>query len=165
MTVVGARIDNRLLHGMVATNWAPQSGATRVMVIDDKVALDPVLKETMKMGRPAGMAVSIITLSKAINNFSTGKYDNQKVFIVSKTPEVFLELQEKGVSLPELVLGGTFTPENTDGFIQASKRAYVSKNQIATYKKLLSNGTLIKVMYTPNDREVKLTDVFSTNKV
>lgn len=165
MTVVGARIDNRLLHGMVATNWAPQSGATRVMVVDDAVALDPVLKETMKMGRPAGMAVSIITLEKAISNFSAGKYDKQKVFIVAKTPDVFLHLQEHGVLLSELVLGGTLTPEDSGSFIQASKRAYVSKNQVAIYKKILSNGTRIKVMYTPNDREVKLSDVFSANKV
>ena len=31
------RIDFRLLHGIVSTMWAPQSGAQRVMVIDDKL--------------------------------------------------------------------------------------------------------------------------------
>ena len=61
MSVVMARIDNRLLHGIIVTQWAPVSGATRVMVIDDKVAGDEVLKSTMRMARPAGMAVSIIS--------------------------------------------------------------------------------------------------------
>ena len=36
MSITLGRIDFRLLHGIVATMWAPQSGAQRVMVIDDK---------------------------------------------------------------------------------------------------------------------------------
>ena len=60
MSIVLGRIDYRLLHGIVATMWAPQSGAQRVMVIDDKVANDPVIKESMRLGKPAGMACSII---------------------------------------------------------------------------------------------------------
>ena len=35
MSVVMARIDNRLLHGIIVTQWASVAGATRVMVIDD----------------------------------------------------------------------------------------------------------------------------------
>ena len=72
MSVVMARIDNRLLHGIIVTQWAPVSGATRVMVIDDKVAGDEVLKSTMRMARPAGMAVSIISEQTALKNFARG---------------------------------------------------------------------------------------------
>ena len=66
MSITLGRIDFRLLHGIVATMWAPQSGAQRVMVIDDKVANDPIIKESMRLGKPAGMACSIITLETAI---------------------------------------------------------------------------------------------------
>ena len=38
MGIVLARIDNRLLHGIVATQWAGRSGAQRIMIIDDTVA-------------------------------------------------------------------------------------------------------------------------------
>ena len=38
MGIVLARIDNRLLHGIVATQWAGRSGAQRIMIIDDGVA-------------------------------------------------------------------------------------------------------------------------------
>lgn len=34
MAIVLTRIDNRLLHGVVATQWAPSTGCTRLMVID-----------------------------------------------------------------------------------------------------------------------------------
>ncbi|QQM62630.1 PTS sugar transporter subunit IIB (plasmid) [Lactiplantibacillus plantarum] len=159
MTIVGTRIDNRLLHGMVATNWAPRSGATRVMVVDDHVASDSMLKESMKMGRPAGMAVSIITEETALKNFGNHKYDHQKVYIVAQTPEFFLKLQEQGEDIGQLVLGGTLTPVDDTNYIKVSKRAYIAPDQVVTYHKLLKNGSDILVKYTPNDAEVKLADI------
>ena len=75
MSVVLARIDNRLLHGIIVTQWAPQSGSNRVMVIDDDTANNAVSKATMKMARPSGNAISIITEEKALTNFKSGKYE------------------------------------------------------------------------------------------
>ena len=122
--IVGARIDNRLLHGIVATSWAPQSNATRVMVIDDEVANDPQKKQAMKLGRPAGMAVSIITKQTALDHFKEHKYDRQRVFIVSQTPDVFLDLLKQGDKFDTLILGGTLTFDNA---IKVTKRAYIIK--------------------------------------
>lgn len=79
MSIVLARIDNRLLHGIVATQWTPLSGASRVMVIDDTVADTPMLKEAMKMGKPLVVSLSIINRETAYTNFKAGKYDSQKV--------------------------------------------------------------------------------------
>ena len=59
MNIVLTRIDNRLLHGIVMTQWAGTTGAQRVMVIDDKTANSPILKQTMMLAKPAGMAASI----------------------------------------------------------------------------------------------------------
>ena len=155
MTVVGARIDNRLLHGIVATQWAPQSGATRVMVIDDKVANDPIAKESMKLGRPSGMAVSIITEEVALMNFNAGKYNNQKVFIVTRDPKLFLDLINVGVEIPELVLGGTLVPEDEES-IKVSKRAYVLNSQLDTYKALMNNKVSVVVKFVPSDKNISL---------
>ena len=52
MAIVLTRIDNRLLHGVVATQWAPSTGCTRLMVIDNEVADDPQKKETMNFCFP-----------------------------------------------------------------------------------------------------------------
>lgn len=120
MAIVGARIDNRLLHGVVATSWAPNSNATRVMVIDDNVANNPQKKQAMKLGRPSGMAVSIITKQKALDHFKEHKYDRQRVFIVSQTPEVFLDLINQGEEIKQIVLGGTLTFDNA---IKVTKNA------------------------------------------
>ena len=61
-----ARLDNRLLHGIVASQWTPKSGANRVMVIDDKTANTPMIKEAMRMGKPSGCSLSIINKKQHI---------------------------------------------------------------------------------------------------
>ena len=97
--IVHTRIDNRLLHGIVATQWAPKSGCTRVMIIDDATANDSILKESMKLGRPAGNAISIITVDSAIANFKANKYEGQKVFIVVKEVDT---LESIGLAVPQV---------------------------------------------------------------
>ena len=49
MSIVMSRIDNRLLHGIIVTQWAPMSKANRVMVIDDSVANDDIQNQVMRL--------------------------------------------------------------------------------------------------------------------
>ena len=37
MTIVGCRIDGRLIHGQVANLWAGKLNVSRIMVVDDEV--------------------------------------------------------------------------------------------------------------------------------
>ncbi|SFG63713.1 PTS sugar transporter subunit IIB [Sporolactobacillus nakayamae] len=154
MSIVMARIDNRLLHGIIVTQWAPTSGANRVMVIDDKTANDEIAKASMKMARPAGTAISIITEEKALQNFSIGKYDAEKVFIICKTPDIFVHLVEQGVNIQELIIGGTLV--KPDG-IQLSQRAYATQEELQDYQKLLSQGVQLITQFVPANKPVKLT--------
>ena len=155
MSVVMARIDNRLLHGIIVTQWAPVSGATRVMVLDDKVAGDEVLKSTMRMARPAGMAVSIISEQTALKNFAAGKYDREKVFVIAKEPETILHLVESGIELPSLIVGGSLVKE---GGVQLTQRAYASEN-VQSYKALIARGVKVTAQFVPADKPVSVADL------
>lgn len=156
MSIVLARIDHRLLHGIVASQWSHVSGASRIMVIDDKVANDPILKAGMKLAKPAGMAVSIISLETALSNFKIKKYDGQKVFIVTKDPKNILAVLENGDSIPKLNIGGTAQFE--DG-IKLSTRAMATKEDIEAYKKIAEHGVEITVQYVPTDKEEKFSNI------
>lgn len=157
MSIVLGRIDYRLLHGIVSTQWAPQSGAARVMVIDDHTANDPIVKESMRLGKPAGMACSIINRETAYANFKAGKYDDHKVFIVAADPEIFLELQRLGQKIPTLILG--LTKNKDEDIIKVSNRAGVKECEKPMYKELIQNGTQVLVKFIPLDKDVKLENV------
>ncbi|MCD1023878.1 PTS system mannose/fructose/N-acetylgalactosamine-transporter subunit IIB [Enterococcus sp. SMC-9] len=149
MSIVMTRIDNRLLHGIIVTQWAPMSGANRVMVIDDKVANDDIAKASMRLARPAGMAVSIITEETAINNFKQGKYDREKVFIIVKEPETILHLVENKISITKLIVGGTVVKE---GGKQLSPRAYATQANAETYQDLIKRGVEVVTQFVPADK-------------
>ena len=150
MSIILGRIDYRLLHGIVATMWAPQSGAQRVMVIDDKVANDPVIKESMRLGKPAGMACSIITEETAINNFKAGKYDGQRVFVLVKEPETLIKLMEGGVEIPKVDLGIIF---NEDGREPVTKFIALNEKEKADLETIKSKGVPVVIQYIPTDAE------------
>lgn len=159
MGVLSARIDNRLLHGIVASQWAPLIGAQRIMVIDDEVAGHPVMKQSMSLGRPAGTAISIISLETAIANFQQGKYEGQTIYILVKTPDIILSLQEAGVKIPKLCIGGTAVPEEKATAV--SKRAYVTEQQKEVYKKISTYGTKLTVQYIPADTEKSISEIIA----
>ena len=158
MSIVLGRIDYRLLHGIVSTQWAPQSGAQRIMVIDDHTANDPIIKESMRLGKPAAMACSIISEETAITNFKAGKYDDHKVFVVAANPKTFLRLQEEaGQSIPTLILG--LTKNDDEQAVKVSSLASVKDCEKETYKKIVDNGCNVIVKFIPIDKDVKLTSV------
>jgi len=149
-----ARIDSRLLHGIVATQWTPQVSPDRVMVIDDEFANDPVKKEGMKLGRPTGVALSIISRATAYANFGSHKYDGQKVFLLVRNPQIVLDLIMQGEKIPKLTIGGTLIPE-TDA-IKVSKRAFVKKEEVEVYRAIMKSGTEVTIQFVPSDPEERL---------
>lgn len=156
MGIVLARIDNRLLHGIVATQWAGRSGAQRIMIIDDTVANNELTKASMKLARPTGMAISIITEETALNNFKAGKYNDHTVFVLVKKPETLVKLSDIGVKIPELVIGGTVKPAEGEEAVKLSQRAYAKPDDIEAYKKLKAAGTKLDAQYVPADAEVSI---------
>ena len=153
MSIAAARIDYRLLHGIVATQWSPVYAPQRIMIIDDKTASDSLLKDSMKMGRPARVAISIITKEAALNNFKAKKYDGQKVLILTEKPDVLLELVEMGEDIGEIVIG--LTRDLSNG-IQVTKRASVSQEERPVYEELLKKQVPVYCQYVPADKKVTL---------
>lgn len=156
MGIVLARIDNRLLHCIVATQWAGRSGAQRIMIIDDTVANNELTKASMKLARPTGMAISIITEETALNNFKAGKYNDHTVFVLVKKPETLVKLTEIGVRVPELVVGGTVKPAEGEEAVKISPRAFAKPDDIEAYKKLKASGTKMYAQYVPADAEISM---------
>ena len=80
--IIHIRIDDRLIHGQVATMWTNNLGATRIMVINDEVANNDLQKSVLRMAAPSNVSTSIITRETALKNISSGKYEGQKYLLL-----------------------------------------------------------------------------------
>ena len=65
-----ARIDDRLIHGQVATVWSKLTGVERIIVISDLVAQDKLRKFLLKEAAPPGIMANVITVQKMIQVLS-----------------------------------------------------------------------------------------------
>lgn len=147
MKITMARIDNRLLHGIVIAQYLPRADCNRIMVIDDEVANDPTKKEMMMFAKPNGYAASIIPLETALNNFKINKYQGQRIFILAKAPNVFLELLKIGVKVDEIMVGAT---DLLNEGIKLSNRAFITEKEAGEYREIKGFGTKVIVQHAPS---------------
>ena len=103
--IVNVRIDERLIHGQVATMWTNHLKATRIMVVDNEVVKNEMEKEVLKMAKPNSVKLSILTTKGASMRINNGQYDAEKVFLIVKNPKTLVELTDNGVVLEEINVG------------------------------------------------------------
>ena len=133
MTISAVRIDGRLIHGQVANLWTTKLGVTRIMVIDDKVAASDIEKSGLKLARPAGIDLSVLSEKVAADHIKRGGYDSQKVFIVVKRPQVLLDLVNDGVKLETINVGNM---SQTDETTQITNSINVVQDDVDAFKAL-----------------------------
>lgn len=148
--VVLARIDQRLIHGLVVNQWAPALQVKRFMVVDDVLCNNDDIKASMRMAKPAGTGISVISTETAITNFKAGKYDGQRVLILVKEPETLIKLMEGGVEIPKVDLGIMF---NEDGREAVTKFIALNDRERADLQTIKDKGVPVVIQYVPTDAE------------
>ena len=153
MEIVNVRIDDRLIHGQVATVWSQVTRATRIMVVDDAVVKDPVNKEALKMACPSQCKLSILTVEKAAVNLCAGKYEGERVFIVAKNPKTIRGIYEKGFHMEAVNVGNMGGKQNTRVL---KKAVSVTEEDIENFKFLAEHGVKVTAQMVPADEAVDL---------
>ena len=148
--VVLARIDQRLIHGLVVNQWAPALQVKRFMVVDDVLCNNDDIKASMRMAKPAGTGVSVISTETAITNFKAGKYDGQRVLVLVKEPETLIKVMEGGVEIPKVDLGIMF---NEDGREAVTKFIALNDKERADLQTIKDKGIPVVIQYVPTDAE------------
>lgn len=151
MAVVLARIDQRLIHGLIVNQWAPHLKVKRFMVVDDILCNNEDVKASMRMAKPAGTGVSVISTDTAITNFNAGKYDGQNVFVLVKEPETLIRLMDGGVPIPKVNLGIMF---NEDGRRPITKFIALDDKEAEDLAAIKERGIPVAIQYVPTDAEV-----------
>ncbi|MFI3284047.1 MAG: PTS sugar transporter subunit IIB [Erysipelotrichaceae bacterium] len=142
------RVDDRLIHGIVAAYWVNLLKATRIMVIDDESANNSLMKSSLRMACPKSVNLSVLTYEKAINNIKAGNYEGQEVFVITKTPKTYEKMQRDGISIPFIVMGNiTYSAER----IKVCRTVSVNQEEIESLKILSENNTKIISQLVPSD--------------
>ena len=99
--IVNFRLDERLIHGQVATFWTRTLQADRIIIADDEILKDEIGMSALKAAVPSGVHLSILTVDNAAVRLNAGIYSGQRVFLIVNKTKTIQRLVEKGLKVKE----------------------------------------------------------------
>ena len=156
MNIVLARIDDRLIHGQVATVWSKVTNCQRIIVCDDEVAKDTIRATLLKQVAPAGIKSHVVEMDKAIRVYNNPKYENERCLLLFTNPTSVLYMVEHGVDIKSINIGGMSFKE---GKHQITGAVSVNDEDTESFKKLNEKGIELEIRKVDTDKKVMLMDV------
>lgn len=153
-----ARIDDRLIHGQVATRWTKETNVSRIIVVSDEVAADNVRKTLLTQVAPPGVTAHVVDVAKAVRVYENPKYANDRVMLLFTNPTDVLKLVEDGVDIKSVNIGGMAFRQ---GKTQVNNAVSIDEKDIAAFKALDARGIELEVRKVSTDTKLKMMDLIS----
>lgn len=145
------RVDDRLVHGQVMTSWLKFTGANKIMVVDDEVATNDLMKTVLKGVVPSQVKLGIFSIAKAIDRLTKGFKPDDKLIILVKTPETVWAIQRAGIDIPALNIGGMGIRSDRDTLYQ---NIACSESEREALRGLIREGCDVSIQITADDSKV-----------
>ncbi|AJI94011.1 PTS system mannose-specific EIIAB component [Yersinia ruckeri] len=153
-----ARIDDRLIHGQVATRWTKETNVNRIIVVSDEVAADHMRKTLLTQVAPPGVTAHVVDVEKAIRVYNNPKYAKDRVMLLFTNPTDVLRLVEGGVEIKSINIGGMAFRQ---GKTQVNNAVSVDEKDINAFKKLNERGIELEVRKVSSDSRLKMMDLIA----
>ena len=150
------RIDNRLIHGQVATQWSKIVGANLLLVANDEVATDEFRQSLMDMAAPSFAETRYFTIEKTINVIHRAS-EAQHIFLICETPRDVLRLVKGGVPIKKVNIGNMHM---ANGKRQISKAVCVDDSDVQAFKELKELGVELEIRRVPSESADDINKLF-----
>lgn len=154
--IVLTRIDNRLIHGQVATMWSSSVGANLLLVANDEVSQNEFRQGLMDMAAPSFAQTRYFSIEKTINIINRAS-ESQHIAIICETPQDVLKLVEGGVPIKKVNIGNMHMAQ---GKRQVSKAVCVDDNDVDAFKKLKALGVELEIRRVPSESAESIDELF-----
>ncbi|HDL6852772.1 TPA: PTS mannose transporter subunit IIAB [Yersinia enterocolitica] len=153
-----ARIDDRLIHGQVATRWTKETNVNRIIVVSDEVAADKMRSTLLKQVAPPGVTAHVVDVEKAIRVYNNPQYAKDRVMLLFTNPTDVVRLVEGGVDIKSVNIGGMAFRQ---GKTQVNNAVSVDEKDVEAFKKLNARGIELEVRKVSSDSRIKMMDLIS----
>ncbi|TCP96812.1 PTS system D-mannose-specific IIA component (Man family) /PTS system D-mannose-specific IIB component (Man family) [Cricetibacter osteomyelitidis] len=162
MTFGLVRIDDRLIHGQVATRWTKESKVSRIIVVNDDVAKDSVRSTMLKSVAPPGVTAHVVDVEKMIRVYNNPEYGDDRVMLLFTNPSDIVRLLDAGVPMTSVNIGGI---AYKDGKKMITSAVSVDEKDIEAFKKIDAQGIELDVRKVSNDNRQYMMDLLKKNNL
>lgn len=155
--LVLVRIDDRLIHGQVVTQWLKTTHGNRVLIIDDALLKNAMMLRILKAAAPPGVGVDVLGVEAAIADLKGESPAGENIVVLVKVPSVLEALIDSGIPIPQIILGGMgLTPARK----KFNKNVAATDEEVACMKRLVAKGAAIYYQLVPSDMAVNIEKLF-----
>jgi len=155
--VIGlARIDDRLIHGQVATRWTKETNVKRIIVVSDDVAADKVRSTLLTQVAPPGVTAHVVDVAKMIRVYNNPKYAGERVMLLFTNPTDVERIVEGGVKITSVNIGGMAFRQ---GKTQVNNAISVDAKDIEAFNKLNARDIELEARKVSTDQRLKMMDL------
>lgn len=156
------RIDTRLLHGQVSTNWVKAVNPNRIIVVSDSVSQDEMRKTLIQQAAPSGVRTHTIPVSKFVEIDKDPRFGNTKALILFETPQDVLKAVEAGVEFDHINIGSM---AHSTGKVLIDRAISVDKADVETLLALKDHGITFDTKRIPSDTSEDLEKLLRDKKL
>lgn len=156
-----ARIDSRLLHGQVATNWAKATNPNRIIVVSDAVAQDSLRKSLIEQAAPPGVKANVIPIDKMIEVDKDPRFGKTRALLLFENPEDMLRAIEGGVDIHEVNIGSMAHSKDK---VVVNNVISMDETDVESYERMEELGVKFDVRKVPSDSSGRLNDLLKKAK-
>lgn len=152
-------IDDRLIHGQVATTWIPDFGIESVIIVNDACANDPVQRSIAGLAVP-NIKVSVFTVDKFIEVLK--KTQLKKVtMVLFGNPVDALKMKRNGLDFTYLNVSGM---RFNDQRQRVHKNMSVTAEEVRAFEELEAAGVECWMQTTTRDTKERVPELLKAFK-
>lgn len=153
------RIDFRLVHGQVATQWVRLSGANRIVVANDELAADEFMADIYRMAAPQGIKVDIYSVAEFCEHWKANGCGDGKLLVIFKSVDDAAAAYDGGFTCDDIQIGGLGGGEGRAMVSCGSSGVSFDEKDIETLRRLSASGVNVHVHVVPSAPDMSLSQV------
>lgn len=155
------RIDERLVHGQILTKWIKFTKCDEVVVLDDNMYDDPIMKSVMKMFFPKDIPFDILSIKEGVSEISQKLERNVRILLLIRNLNVLNDAFDAGICFDTVNISRLpFEP----GKHLIADNIYVSNHDTEIIKRLLKKSVKFTVQMVPDSPVIDLGEIIKNEK-
>ncbi len=153
VSVVLARVDDRLVHGQIVETWVPHVHAGAVIVASDEIFDDPFRCRLLGLIVPDHLPLRVVPLRDLGNVLR--KMASVKMLLLFEDLGDVLAAVKMGVDLDEINLGNL---HHVRGGVEVTPAIFLNRKDIQMVRDLSEKGVKIEAREVPDSNPFDLMD-------
>ena len=146
MSLVLVRVDCRLIHGQVVETWVPHTGANCLVVANDDLVGNTLLRSVMEIAVPQDIHTVFCRVEEVGTVLSEIDRLGEKAILLCATFGEALDMFHRGVRFSNLNIGNLHYAE---GKVEIAPSVYFSREDFEAVHCLSHQGVAVTVKATP----------------